>query len=375
MKTHRMKSSNGGFTLIELLVVACIIVLLMSVILSSLKETRKSARTTECASHLRKLCVGMAAYAADYDNAIVGSPINSGGYMFYTDDGDSPDSACMQIWDYIGPIRRVLTSQVHLPTASTLTREPRLARMFNEYRTRRVTHWVQKVFHCPRNNYAACAYRPGGGYDAGCDRMISYNTSRNFMWLGASTESPHEGSIHWPEGHSGCGYGRVPPYLLAQPPADYFPAVERVGVPSTKVFIADGARFNTPVTEPDYDIGPFALYGGAFADEAPYTYYSRSWNRWASPGARPRPWQLFLLARGWIDCRLYAYRHGNRTPGEADFRMNVAFFDGHVAEMSDGESANPHLWIPKGGTLERDSNIFDDVIEKYFGAETIIDIK
>jgi hypothetical protein len=55
--------------------------------------------------------------------------------------------------------------------------------------------------------------------------------------------------------------------------------------------------------------------------------------------------------------------------------LNVAFFDGHVETLDDFESANPHMWIPTGGTLWRGSRIFDDVVEAYFGDEHIINIE
>ena len=55
------------------------------------------------------------------------------------------------------------------------------------------------------------------------------------------------------------------------------------------------------------------------------------------------------------------------------YKMNVGFFDGHVALMDDSESANPHIWLPTGTTLIRE-DLFPDVYEDYFGESSYITI-
>jgi prepilin-type processing-associated H-X9-DG protein len=206
--------------------------------------------------------------------------------------------------------------------------------------------------------------------------MVSYNTSRNFMWLGldAQVERP-PGSPHWSLHRPGTGFARVSPSYADQPPTDYVPFLEQVGRASDKVFIADGSRYNAILLPPDYDIDPLTSWGGAFADSGPYYDYTRAWHRWAAPGAKSRVIQQIFISLGAQDNRLYAYRHGNRVPYQPDFRMNVGFFDGHVELLNSRDSAKPHLWLPTGGTLRRDASLYDDVRAIYFGDQPIIDIE
>jgi prepilin-type N-terminal cleavage/methylation domain-containing protein len=271
---------NRGFTLIELLVVLCAIALIVSVLLRAGPGTRRQARTATCASRLGAIAVGMTDYAQLYDGAIAGSPITSGGHMFYMAEPISPaESDTMQLWNYAGPIRRILNGSVQAQNIDTLQPwPPLLVQKFATYRD-------AGRFVCPENDYTACSYGPA--YDVGCGRMLSYNTSRNFLWLGSTAPSPHEGSLHWPTGHSGEGFGRVPGSFPARPPHDYEPFLDRVGPPASKVFIADGGRYNDFGVEPVYDARPFATYGGAFADDGPYTGYTHSWDRTCSSGATP----------------------------------------------------------------------------------------
>ena len=63
---------RGGFTLVELLVVISNIALLISILLPALKQARASARMITCASNLKQLGVGVAAYVADSDDWMVG---------------------------------------------------------------------------------------------------------------------------------------------------------------------------------------------------------------------------------------------------------------------------------------------------------------
>jgi prepilin-type processing-associated H-X9-DG protein len=232
-----------------------------------------------------------------------------------------------------------------------------------------------KVFRCPSNTYTAVPYSVGP-HDAGVLPMVSYNTSRNFLLLGPVV---NDRVIHsawdpedWPNGGVGLIYASAG-HEGASPP-DYYPSVERVGTPSGKVFLADGARYNTWDTEPDYDLTPDAGWGGAFCDVAPYTTYSRAWDRWAAPGASPAGTVQFAQRLGLDDCRMYSMRHGARVPFSRNFKMNIGFFDGHVETQADLDAANPQLWIPRGGKWTSRSTYLD-VIDKYAGGAANADFE
>lgn len=61
-----MRKHKNAFTLVELLVVVAIIALLISILLPSLSQARRSARTTVCASNQRQILIAITMYASEY---------------------------------------------------------------------------------------------------------------------------------------------------------------------------------------------------------------------------------------------------------------------------------------------------------------------
>jgi prepilin-type N-terminal cleavage/methylation domain-containing protein/prepilin-type processing-associated H-X9-DG protein len=72
-----------GFTLVELLVVIGIIALLISILLPAMKRAREAAATTQCASNLRQIALGIISYANDNHGKLPPSMVNkSPGHMY-----------------------------------------------------------------------------------------------------------------------------------------------------------------------------------------------------------------------------------------------------------------------------------------------------
>ena len=142
-----------------------------------------------------------------------------------------------------------------------------------------------------------------------------------------------------------------------------------MGSLSRKVFCADGARFSTSAIAPDYDLAVHANWGGAFADIGPYTDWSRSWDRSWAPGNNHD---------GDFDSREFAFRHATAEPATGApanaYKMNLAFFDGHVETMGDLDASNPHMWLPVGSQLVvGGARIYNDTIKR-FGLQGTIKI-
>ncbi|MEE8169978.1 MAG: type II secretion system protein [Phycisphaerae bacterium] len=316
----------SGFTLIELLVVIAIIALLTSILLPSLSGARRLAQATACAANSRSSAQGMAQYANDSNDWIIGSPNGSGAHI----KGAVAHGATSQVWDFMGPLAKL--SGIPLPE----NRTPRdVVARFNLVRN------DLNQFYCRSNGFLATRF---SGPNAGVGRMISYNTSRYMMfeWDESKTDGVYK-------------YANVHEEKL---PSRWSPRITRLGDTSKKVFMADGSRYATCNITPDYDLSATGSWGGAFSDAAPYSTFSRSWDRNA----------LFGAAGCTFDARLYAFRHSLTSPREkapADtLKANLVFFDGHAELMGDLQAANPWFWLPAGSKLETGS-MYEDVKRHY----------
>lgn len=317
------RHARSAFTLIELLVVISIISLLLSVLLPALAGARRSGQSVVCQTRLREIGAGMFQYGNDFEDWIVGSPAGSGAYIT----GSFAFGPCTQRWDFMGPIAKQMG--ISLPEDGG---NPNTIRRFNLLRGE------LDMFVCPSNNFLAGWY---GGPNAGVGRMVSYNTSRYMMF--------EEGDVS-----NGISTYKNGDHEESLPPA-WSPRISKMGDVSKKVFCADGARYSNTVTQPDYDLAAQAQWGGSFSDTAPYSTYTKSWDRSGMLG-------------GSFDARFYAFRHSMAPPRQQApanaFQMNLVFMDGHVERMGDLESANPYMWMPAGSKL-KPNGMYEDVRRRF----------
>lgn len=325
---------SRAFTLIELLVVVAIIALLIAILLPSLGQARKLAKTASCAANLRSIAQAMHAYAAENDNAIAGSANTSASFLknpppatFYS---ESNCPTVVQSWDYQSPLAKLMNIQFNEGGKITDRRDRLLA--LNKH----------KVFHCPENDTVAT---PAGGPNFNFIRMISYNTASLFLSIRGNATDFHS---------------TVTPGWVDL--ADYRPRVDKVGAESTKIYIADGGRWyngtkqyassGSTITY-NFSYLQTGSHGGAYADFGPWSAYTRAYKR---PAGAP------------FDGRDFSMRHGKRPNASTRaYRFNAAFFDGHVETLDGLAGSDPKLWAPRGSIVNGVEAVgLDDVIKEYF---------
>lgn len=316
------RTRRNAFTLIELLVVISIISLLISILLPALSGARRSGQTVACQANLRQIGVGFVSYDGENDGWIVGSPAGSGAYI----QGSFAFGPATQRWDFMGPLAKLMGYPLNEDGGNAATIE-----RFNFIRN-------LELFKCKSNAFLATWF---AGPNAGVGPMISYNTSRYMLFEQLSS--------------GGDGISTYGNFHEEKLPAKWSPRVGRMGDLSKKVFCADGSRYATSSVAPDYDLAAQAAWGGTFSDVAPYSTFTRSWDRGGITGSG-------------FDARAYAFRHSSGLPVQhapADaYKMNLIFMDGHAERMGDLESANPHMWLPAGSKLDP-SGLYQDVIRRF----------
>ena len=308
---------RSAFTLVELLVVISIIALLISILLPSLKSAREQAKTVKCMAHESGIAKAAAAYESEENDWIPGSP-NTTGSVFYPNANGT--KAPVQDWDYAGPLAAV---QMGMPLSSD-----------RPTKFRQVT---EGIFECPSNRIVSDPFGSLPGFTT--QKMVSYNTLRNFMLYPSGVSSPIDKS----DGNLNGDRGRYPSAEGGQVggsteiPHHYRPQVNAIGTPAEKVFISDSSRFTKDDGTVDHNTAIRARSGGAFSDGGPTLQ--------SVPGGSRND---FLRAFDLSDPeRRFTYRHPRgRTPG-----LVAAFYDTHAEYMTEDRSRVPDPWWPKGTTL------------------------
>jgi prepilin-type processing-associated H-X9-DG protein len=202
--------------------------------------------------------------------------------------------------------------------------------------------------------------------------LTSGSSGQNFRYTSYCTSIPF--MVVNNNGNNGTGAGYYCGFPGAyNPPPGYSPKIGRVGDPSTKIFLAEGARYvesgSYPNVQIDFDSTAITSQGGIYCDQPIYTSitYNRSrllFNGYGDNTKAIKPVDskyVFLFAR-----------HGSTKAGDklAAYRMNVAFFDGHAETMSVADALNPSIWAPKGTDITLDDSQSLKIARQLYGPQT-----
>ena len=324
MMERPRKQVVRGFTLVELLVVIGIIALLIAILLPSLAKARRTANNVKCAANLRSIMQGVHMYAAQNRDFYPGGPLSTGRHLFKDDFSTNPafsQTNCpsiVTVFDWMSPVAKMM--------GLTFNEGPTLSDRLERFETLR-TH---PAFQCPEaSQILAGPYTGGGGPACKVDVIMSYASGNQFH-LGSSGTGGKEGTT------------QASPSLTS--PTGWAPKLGNVRNSATKVFVADGARYSNPTQPPDIDLDYVGAGGGPFGDIGAFCSSSNCWNRTAAPGN----------GGSGNDSRLYVFRHGATQPklSGGAYRLNAAFFDGHVESLDDLSASNPALWMPTGSLYD-----------------------
>ncbi len=373
-----IRPARRGFTLVELLVVIGIIALLISLLLPSLNKARSAAQSVKCESNIKQILYAMRIYASENHDSIPGSGWTSSRFMYSspgnpltdvlgTDPSGNKYSATnlpevLTGQDWMSPIANIIDPNLLKGNNATNTASPTLLDAPDQ--ASRALRFMKLrdagVFKCPSNDYLGTTnttYLPG----VTVGPMVSYIAALAFL-----VEHNSTGSSAYNYTLDDVGSTN---YWSTSP--SYNVTVAKVGNASRKIYVADGATgiSYTSTTGPTLNL---TVEGGThgITDLGAFYYSGWSWVRQNAPGNGTK-------ATG-SDPRLYAYRHGTRLANAATdmYRGNFGFFDGHVENLGDLQSANPTFWFPRGSTIYVSAlKPWKDVITVYAGGDAATPIQ
>ncbi|MBN1347383.1 MAG: prepilin-type N-terminal cleavage/methylation domain-containing protein [Phycisphaerae bacterium] len=321
-RRRRSQRCDGrAFTLIELLVVVAIIALLISILLPSLSSAREKARRTVCLAHMNQIAKARSMYGLDFDGWLPG-PATSGHLLTHGDpfakieqDDRSSATAPIQNMDWISPTLGGIMS-------------------FPGRDVQRLIQILNTKLCCPSNHehYDEATdldayFDTIGGVRVDQIKYSSYVAAEGFHLLGKNmavdgrSVTAIKAEVEAPNPSAG----------LVDFPDHYVPKESKVGNPSMKVYVLEGARAlaEDRGNKVSFNVNRYQDEGGNFMVFGPAT---------------PKHHDLTVLDGGASAEKLndynkrYAWRH--------EEGMNLVFFDGHAEHRKWKETLSLLLYFP-----------------------------
>ncbi len=337
-----------AFTLIELLVVVAIIGLLLSILLPSLSRAREKARSSVCLSHLNQVATARSLYSLEFNGWLAG-PYTSGALHTYGPSQHGIEGA--DISTGTTPVQNLDWASPTLGMVMTL-RAKDISRMVQLLNTELACP-SNKEFYDHAVDEDLAPVHEVAGVKVSSIRYASYVAAEGFHLIGEDHKRQFSDPSH-------PGWGRdvtaekadIGPSVVLDFPENYYPMEERIGTPSNKVYVLEGARY--------IDAGGFVTFNH-------FRYQDEGGNFMAfGPGIGKDPDPTHLDRNGVelpeelneVNAK-YAWRH--------EGGMNLAFFDGHCEHRKWKETLGIQMYFPSGTIITRDFRTQDP--NDYMGME------